>query len=746
MKKFTLIIIGYFVVIFGFAQTPKNSPCFTTEYMEKLRKENPKMQTDAQFEQFMAREIALKKSNNATNQRVGPYIINIIVHVIHSGQPVGTYPNITQAQIATQIRVLNEDFNRTNPDANTYWGATAAGMTGGIVFRLATIDPTGNILKEAGIHRYNGLQASYTVDQIEANIKPVTSWDPTRYFNVWTVPDNIRYSPTVLYGGYAQFPEGSGLNGIQTVASTNAQTDGIAINAYYFGSNFNANGVLLPPGQQNINISNFVRGHLMTHEIGHSLGLRHIWGDTNCGNDFCADTPTHKDPNTNLCSSHPKANNCGTADEMFENYMDYTSDLCINMFTVGQVARMVTVMDVSPRRRTLSASNVSNCPTLSLTNASGAYPAGVINNIYFQSNDGIGGAPTTNSGYSYVLGGTLPAGLSLNADTGAILGTPTAFGTYNFTITLKGAVGVAMSGLVTTDISCTSSAISYSINIQNIVCPPINVLPALSALPNASIGVAYNQSITVSNGTAPYKYSLFSGNLPAGLTLSNVGIISGVPTSTQNSSCFILVGDSNGCSKLVNYSIVVPCPTITISDTLPTGFTETPYSAQLEANSPSTNAVYRFSKTSTSSLPLGLAMSNTGLVTGTPINIETGSFSVTVTNQFNCVSVPTLVSLSIIRNPATSINNNQNNKSENQIKVYPNPNKGDFNIDFGGLHSNYQFVKLYDMYGKLVFSANITDNLMAISMKNFARGIYLLEINNNKNDTKSRLLKKVIKN
>ncbi len=734
-------MIGYFVALLGFAQTPQYSPCSTTEYMEKLRKENPKMQTDAQFEQFMAQEIALRKSNNATNQRVGPYIINVIVHVIHYGQPVGTYPNITQAQIATQIRVLNEDFNRTNPDANTYWGATAAGMTGGIVFKLATIDPAGNILKEAGIHRYNGGQSSYTVDQIEANIKPVTSWDPTRYFNVWTVPGNIRASASVLYGGYAQFPEGSGLNGMQTVASTNAPTDGVVVNVFAFGSNFNANGVLLPPAQQNSNVSNFVRGHLMTHEIGHSLGLRHIWGDTNCGDDFCADTPTHKDPNSGWCSPHPKANTCGTADEMFENYMDYTSDLCINMFTAGQVARMVTVMDISPRRRTLSASNVSNCPVLSLTRTSGAYPAGVINNVYFQSNDGIGGAPTTNSGYSYVLGGTLPTGLSLNADTGAILGTPTTSGIYNFTITLKGAVGVAMLGLVTTDISCTSSTISYSINIQNTICPTINVLPALSALPNASIGVAYNQSIAASNGAAPYRYLLFAGLLPVGLTLSSVGVIEGVPTTTQNSSCFILVTDNNGCSKLVNYSVVVPCPTITISDTLPTGFTETPYSAQLQANGSGTNAVYRFSKTPSSSLPLGLAMSNTGLVTGTPINVENGSFSVTATNQFNCVSATTLVSLSITRNPTTSLNNSSNTL-ENQIKVYPNPNNGDFNIDFGTLRSNYQFIKLYDIHGKLLFSSTITSDLMAISMKNFTNGIYLLEVQT----SKGRILKKLSKN
>ena len=742
MKKIILTIICCFAIILGFAQTPQNSPCFTTEYMDKLRKENPKMQNNEQFEQFMAKEIALRKSNNTTNQRVGPYIINIIVHVVHYGQTVGVYPNITQAQIATQIRVLNEDFNRTNPDANTYWGATAAGMTGGILFKLAITDPAGNILKEAGIHRYNGGQPSYTVAQLEANIKPPTSWDPTRYFNIWTVPDNILSSPGVFFGGYAQFPEGSNLNGLQTVASTNALTDGVVINSYYFGSNFDANGVLLPPAQQNVNISNFVRGHLMTHEIGHSLGLRHIWGDAVCGDDFCADTPKHRDPNTNLCSTHPKANTCATGgvpDEMFENYMDYTSDLCINMFTAGQVARMVTVMDVSPRRRTLSASNVSNCPTLSLTRASGAYPIGVVNNLYFQSNDGIGGSPTTNSGYTYVLGGTLPAGLNLNADTGVILGTPTASGTYNFTITPKGATGIALSGLTVTDIGCTGATISYSIDIQNVTCPLIAVLPTLNVLPNASVGIAYNQSITASNGVAPYRYLLFSANLPEGITLSSSGELTGIPTNTQNSNFFVLVVDSNGCSKLVNYSITVPCPVITVNNTLPTGFADAPYSAQIQASSASTNGIYTFRKMPTSSLPLGLAMSNSGLVTGTPVNVENTTFSVTSTNQFSCVSVATLISLSILRDPTTSLDN-QNNVAQIQIKVYPNPSNGLFSIDFGGLR-DYQFVKLYDVHGKLLFSSSITDNLMDISMKNFASGMYLLEIISDK----GRILKRIAK-
>ena len=99
-------------------------------------------------------------------------------------------------------------------------------------------------------------------------------------------------------------------------------------------------------------------GRTVTHEVGHWLGLRHIWGDEDCGTDYVADTPIHKTENYG-CFTHPKTNTClpPTADEMFENYMDYTSDTCMNIFTINQVDRFNAVLANSPRRKELLTSD-----------------------------------------------------------------------------------------------------------------------------------------------------------------------------------------------------------------------------------------------------------------------------------------------------------------------------------------------------------------------------------------------------
>ena len=137
--------------------------------------------------------------------------------------------------------------------------------------------------------------------------------------------------------GYAQFPNSSGLTGFICNQGA-ANTDGVVVQ-------FSSFGRINTTAPYNL-------GKTMTHEIGHWLGLRHIWGDATCGDDFCGDTPTHQTSNSG-CPSHPKPNACGTADEMFENYMDYSNDACLNIFTRDQTTRMRTVLTSSPRRASL---------------------------------------------------------------------------------------------------------------------------------------------------------------------------------------------------------------------------------------------------------------------------------------------------------------------------------------------------------------------------------------------------------
>ncbi|MEM9982931.1 MAG: M43 family zinc metalloprotease, partial [Bacteroidota bacterium] len=159
--------------------------------------------------------------------------------------------------------------------------------------------------------------------------------------------------------GYAQFPEGSTLGGVPSLSfNETASTDGAVINTNAFGSNFDASGE--PITSPYTLFSQYNAGRTLTHEIGHFLGLRHIWGDglrSQCESDFVDDTPSQQTDNDG-CPNFPQPS-CGNTSDMFMNYMDYTNDVCMNLFTQGQVDRMVTVLDNSPRRTELLSSNVA---------------------------------------------------------------------------------------------------------------------------------------------------------------------------------------------------------------------------------------------------------------------------------------------------------------------------------------------------------------------------------------------------
>ena len=305
--------------------------CASTEYEQMLQQQDPKRMTDAEFEAWLEPLMA----NAQKSQSGGIITIPVVVHVIHSGQPVGVAPNISDAQVQSQITVMSQDFRKMagTPGFNN----SPVGADTMIQFALAKVDPNGNPTN--GINRVNLCQDMWTQNQINAVVKPQTIWDPEQYMNMWSV----RFFRTDLLG-YAQFPTGSTL---PMPPTGGANTDGVVAGFNFFGSSDLGTGFILS--------APYNKGRTMTHEVGHFLGLRHIWGDATCGNDFVADTPVHQTANYN-CPSHPKPNSCGTADEMFENYMDYTQDNCMNIYTQGQAQRMATVMNNSPRRASLKTS------------------------------------------------------------------------------------------------------------------------------------------------------------------------------------------------------------------------------------------------------------------------------------------------------------------------------------------------------------------------------------------------------
>ena len=263
----------------------------------------------------------------------------MVIHVVHNNEAPGTGLNIPDEQILSQIDVINEDFRRLNADKiNTPANFAAVAADIQVEFVMAKRDPEG--LATSGILRVAGTQSSWSMSD-NILLKSLSYWPAEDYLNIW-----VTAISDILLLGYAQFPVSNELEGLEEV-SFNALTDGIVIDYQAFGSVDKYPAAKVK--------TSFDKGRTATHEIGHFLGLKHIWGDENCGTDYCADTPTQK-TSTKRCPSHPKSNSCGTSDEMFENFMDYTNDRCMNLFTMDQKNRMRTVLENSPRRLSLTTS------------------------------------------------------------------------------------------------------------------------------------------------------------------------------------------------------------------------------------------------------------------------------------------------------------------------------------------------------------------------------------------------------
>lgn len=247
--------------------------------------------------------------------------VPVVVHVVYKEKE----HNISDDQVKSQIDILNQDFAAKNTDVGNVpapWKslATAAKIT----FKLAAVDPKGQ--PTDGIVRVKTKVDFFPQDD---SVKSTTSggsdaWDTDKYLNIWVcvLGDGLL--------GYAQFPGGP------------SDTDGVVILNTAFGST----GIAAAP---------FNLGRTTTHEVGHFLNLRHIWGDTeDCtGSDLVSDTPGQQLPNYGEPTfPHVSCTN-GPNGDMFVNYMDYVDDKAMFMFTSGQVARMRATL--SGPRKTLVA-------------------------------------------------------------------------------------------------------------------------------------------------------------------------------------------------------------------------------------------------------------------------------------------------------------------------------------------------------------------------------------------------------
>ena len=268
--------------------------CASQEVLEAQLKADPTLA-------IRMNQIEAFTQNSMTNGRLvnGKVEIPVIVNVLYKTAA----ENISDTQIQTQINVLNQDFNATNPDFSSVpalFSGVAANI--GITFVLEKIN------RKATTKTSWGTRDAMKKTK-QGGLDPTS---PTTKLNLWacTIGGGIL--------GYAQFPGGS------------TATDGVVIDSKYFG----LSGTASYP---------YNLGRTATHEVGHWMNLRHIWGDATCGSDLVTDTPTHNTANYGV-PTYPHLSTCtGTPVEMTMNYMDYTDDRGMYMFSNGQKTRMAAI-------------------------------------------------------------------------------------------------------------------------------------------------------------------------------------------------------------------------------------------------------------------------------------------------------------------------------------------------------------------------------------------------------------------
>lgn len=268
-----------------------------------------------------------------------PDKIAVVVHVIFKeGESYGQGSNITDEQIYSQIEVLNEDFQRKNADTiNTQLEFQA--FAGNLNFEFVLARQTSDGDPTTGIVRAQGPKSSYSTSISDRELlSSLSQWDPNIYLNIWVT----KLSNSFI--GLAQFPDYD-LPGLEDEQNTdNESTDGLVIDYAAFGSEAKVPSLQL---RDSYNL-----GRTTTHEVGHFLGLKHVWGDGGCtSSDFVDDTPDSDQDYSGMCTPSDQTS-CGSND-MFENFLYYTDDECMNIFTRDQVIRMETVLENAPRRASL---------------------------------------------------------------------------------------------------------------------------------------------------------------------------------------------------------------------------------------------------------------------------------------------------------------------------------------------------------------------------------------------------------
>jgi len=312
MRKFLLALVA---IIFSFVANGQNADrCGSDEAIKQ------QMAADPVYAKKVEELLKNKGNYSRQNKKGGPVSITIpvVVHVLYNT----AVQNISDAQVQSQIDVLNEDFSAVNKDYNNYdagYGSVKGDMD--INFCLVQV-----------IHKQTKHKSFGTNDNMKFNQRGGSdAVDPMHVFNIWV----CNLGQNLL--GYAYYP------------GISPEKFGVVchVNAFGKGAQYNL-------------FADYNLGRTTTHEVGHSFGLAHIWGDRTCGSDLVDDTPLHNTANFG-CPEQGHLSTCtGTPLEMWMNYMDYTDDRCMYFFSDGQASRADFFIDTDPQLISIVNSECAN--------------------------------------------------------------------------------------------------------------------------------------------------------------------------------------------------------------------------------------------------------------------------------------------------------------------------------------------------------------------------------------------------
>jgi len=325
-----------FLIVFAFVLTGKGTAqgtCTTQEYREQLIRNHPSFAASIQKASLLntpafQQELISGTAENVTNT---PALIRIpvVVHVVYNRDE----QNISEDQVRSQIETLNKEFRKAHADTTlipAHFRELAADCY--IEFALAKVDPKGYATSGI-IRKFSSIKTFGMDDRIKSNATGGSdAWDNERYLNIWVGN---------LVGG---------IIGYSSPLGGPPEKDGIVVAYFAFGTRGNIR-------------SPYNKGRTTLHEVGHWLGLKHIWGEANCGSDEVEDTPPQSGPTRGCPGGVVRSCGNNTKGNMYNNYMDLTNDECINMFTIGQRDRMrASFLPGNPRNALLRSTALTATP------------------------------------------------------------------------------------------------------------------------------------------------------------------------------------------------------------------------------------------------------------------------------------------------------------------------------------------------------------------------------------------------